>query len=137
MQNFMEWAGCAFGVAGSLALALKVKRSGWGFVLYLVSNGAWLAFGLATGVYGLALQHAAFTATSALGVWRWLLSPWLRMDKLTVYSGSIWTPGGERLAFDFVADASATRDVCDAEAFRAIVAACERGDYAAIGSIKR
>jgi len=36
-----------------------------------------------------------------------------------------------------VADTFATRDERDAEAFRAIVAACGQGDYAAIDSIKK
>lgn len=83
-RAFMEWAGCAFGVAGSLILALNVRGSGWGFVVFLVSNAAWLAFGLAQGVYGLAVQHAAFTATSLVGVWRWMVRPRLELRRAAV-----------------------------------------------------
>ena len=129
LQTFMEWGGCAFGVAGSLMLALKVKRSGWGFVFYLFSNAAWVVFGVATGVYGLVLQHGAFTATSAFGVWRWLVAPWLRQGELAVYRGEIIAPQGERFTFDFVAPTGATSEERDAEAFRALAQAC-RGELA-------
>ncbi|HOE40058.1 MAG TPA: hypothetical protein PLB25_00245 [Rhodoferax sp.] len=46
----LQWAGCATGVAGALLLALNIKRSGWGFVLLLISNGFWTAFGSCTGL---------------------------------------------------------------------------------------
>jgi hypothetical protein len=42
----LQWAGCATGVAGALLLALNTKRSGWCFVLFLISNGFWTAFGI-------------------------------------------------------------------------------------------
>jgi hypothetical protein len=74
-QTLMQWAGGVLGVGGSLALAMNDTRSGWGFVAYLASNAAWLAFGLATGVYALAVQHLAFTVVSGFGVWRWLVRP--------------------------------------------------------------
>jgi hypothetical protein len=36
-----------------------------------------MAFGVATGHWALVAQHAGFWITSALGVWTWLLKPWL------------------------------------------------------------
>lgn len=41
----LQWAGCATGVAGASLLALNTKHSGWGFVLFLISNGFWTALG--------------------------------------------------------------------------------------------
>ena len=69
----LQWAGCATGAAGSLLLALNNKNSGWGFVLFLVSNGFWVAFGIQTGAPGLIATQVIFTATSLLGVYRWML----------------------------------------------------------------
>ena len=68
----LQWAGCATGVAGALLLALNTKHSGWGFVLFLISNSFWTAYGIQTGAPGLVATQVIFTATSLLGIYRWL-----------------------------------------------------------------
>ena len=68
----LQWAGCATGVAGALLLALNNKRSGWGFVLFLISNGFWTVYGLQTHAAALITTQVFFTATSLLGIYRWL-----------------------------------------------------------------
>lgn len=70
----LQWAGCATGVAGALLLALNTKYSGWGFVLFLISNGVWTAFGIQTNAPGLITTQVFFTATSVLGIYRWLVA---------------------------------------------------------------
>ena len=75
LQTSMQWAGCAFGVAGSFVLARNDRHSGWGFVAYLASSAAWLFYGLATDVHALAIQHVVFMGVSGFGVWRWLVRP--------------------------------------------------------------
>jgi len=42
----LQWSGCATGEAGALLLALNNKFSGWGGVLFLISNGFLMAFGI-------------------------------------------------------------------------------------------
>ena len=74
-QTLLQWTGCLLGVAGSIALARNDRYSGWGFVAYLVSNAAWLAYGYASDIPALALQHLVFAAVSTFGVWRWLVLP--------------------------------------------------------------
>lgn len=69
----LQWAGCATGVAGASLLALNTKHSGWGFVLFLISNGFWTAFGIQTNAPGLITTQVIFTATSLLGIYRWLV----------------------------------------------------------------
>ena len=61
-------------VAGALMLALNTKHSGWRFVLFLISNGFWVAFGIQTGAPGLVVTQVSFTATSVLGIYRWLFA---------------------------------------------------------------
>jgi hypothetical protein len=63
----------AFGVTGTLLLALKGKHAGWGFVAFLGSNVAWMVFAAANRHWWLLAQHAVFMATSALGIYTWLL----------------------------------------------------------------
>jgi hypothetical protein len=74
--NVWEWCGCGTGVTGSALLALnRPKSSGLGFVCFLASNGFWSAYALSTGAHGLLAQQSVFTATSLLGVWRWIVVP--------------------------------------------------------------
>lgn len=72
-QTLIQWIGCVLGVAGSLLLAFHNRYSGWGFVAYLVSNGAWLAFGVYQQLPALVVQNLAFSVVSVFGVWRWLV----------------------------------------------------------------
>lgn len=75
----LEVVSACFGLLGALLLALRSRWAGWAFVLWLGSNSGWMAFGVATGHWGLVAQHAGFALTSALGVWTWLLRPvWAR-----------------------------------------------------------
>ena len=73
--NFAQWAGAATGVTGTLLLAVPGAASKWGFVLYLVSNYFWIRFGLATKTPGLIVQNAAYTLSSLIGIWFWILKP--------------------------------------------------------------
>ncbi len=73
--GLLQWAGCATGVLGSMLLAWRSRWSGWGFVVYLLSNAFWIAFGIATRAPGLVVMQGVFTVTSAVGIWRWLLVP--------------------------------------------------------------
>lgn len=67
-----------FGVAGTLLLAIKSRKAGWGFVAYLVSNIAWLADAWIRGHWPLFAQQLAFLASSLVGIWVWLLRPRVR-----------------------------------------------------------
>lgn len=69
----LQWLGCITGVFGALLLALKIKHSGWGFVLFLVSNGFWIAFAIETSANGLLVMQLAFSITSAIGIFNWLV----------------------------------------------------------------
>lgn len=68
-----EWLGCLFGLAGAFVLAMNASYSGWGFVLFLLSNGFMITYGLITKARGIILMQLGFTATSAIGAANWLL----------------------------------------------------------------
>ena len=70
---YLQWVGCALGVTGSLLLALNKPFSGWGFIAFLASNACWIGFALLTNAPGLFYMQVAFTATSLLGVYRWIV----------------------------------------------------------------
>lgn len=75
MNLWIELTAAAFGVIGTVLLALKGPRAGWGFVAYLVSNAGWIAFALIHHHWGLLGQQIAFTASSLLGAYVWLWKP--------------------------------------------------------------
>lgn len=79
----IEWLAAVTAVAGTLLLALKGPRAGWGFALYLVSNAAWITSALHHGAWALLAQQAVFVVISLLGLWTWLVKPKLvKIDEL-------------------------------------------------------
>ena len=70
--NTLEWAGCAFGLLGSLLLALNSAISGYGFIAFLLSNTCWILFAKRIKSKGLLLMQIGFTLTSVFGIYRWL-----------------------------------------------------------------
>jgi len=71
-QKIIEWSGSLMGLVGAFLLALNTQISGWGFVAFLVSNLFWIAFALRQKAWGLLTMQAGFTASSVLGILRWL-----------------------------------------------------------------
>ncbi|WP_245538816.1 hypothetical protein [Thiobacillus denitrificans] len=70
--RIVEWFGSLTGLLGAGLLALNADFSGWGFAAFLVSNFAWIAFGVMSKSWGLVTMQVGFTATSILGMYRWL-----------------------------------------------------------------
>lgn len=75
MLALLEWVGCALGAGGALLLALNCPCSRFGWILFLASNAAWIWYGILTAAPGLVTMQLVFTATSTLGIYRWLLQP--------------------------------------------------------------
>lgn len=69
-----------WGVLGTVLLALRGPRAGWGFVAYLASNAGWIWFAWWHGHWAMLVQQLAFTASSLLGIWLWLVVPWWRQQ---------------------------------------------------------
>lgn len=75
MIELTEWMGCIIGLCGAALLATNSRYSAWGWVLFLLSNAAWIAFGLMTHANGLVVMQIGFTITSLTGIWKWLIVP--------------------------------------------------------------
>ncbi|MEQ1527347.1 MAG: hypothetical protein ABL911_11465 [Gallionella sp.] len=73
MLGAIDWIGCATGLLGAALLSMNNRYSGWGFVFFLVSNFAWMTFGLITHASSMVLMQIGFTGTSLIGVWKWLI----------------------------------------------------------------
>lgn len=79
--GMLEWTGAIGGAAGALLLAFNNRWSGYGCVLFLGSNAAWITYGLMTQTFGLVTMQIICTGTSLLGVWRWLVLPRLSQTR--------------------------------------------------------
>jgi len=82
LQQWLQWLGCGTALSGAALLALNCRASGWGFVLFLISNGFWLAYGWVTNAPGLVVTQLGFTVTSLMGVWKWLILPAMEYHRL-------------------------------------------------------
>lgn len=70
ITQILEWAGSLTGLIGAALLALNMRISRWGWVLFLLSNALFIAFALKSGLNGLLLMQSGFTVTSLLGIYR-------------------------------------------------------------------
>lgn len=91
----LELTAGAFGILGTLILALNGRHAGWGFVAFLASNAGWIVFAVNHNHLGLLTQNIVFTATSALGVWIWLVRPHLHMPEHGPEAGDTHPPPGD------------------------------------------
>ncbi len=79
----IEILAAIFGVLGTVLLALRGPRAGWGFLLYLASNACWLTSSWIQSQWPLFAQQLAFLVSSCLGIWIWIVRPALqRVDRL-------------------------------------------------------
>lgn len=72
-MTILEWAGCVSGVAGAALLATNTRLTPYGWVLFLVSNIFWIGYAVIGDRHGLLVQQCFFTATSLLGIYRWVM----------------------------------------------------------------
>ncbi len=74
-MSLLEIFAAALGLLGCGLLATKGRWAGWGFVAFLASNLAWLAFSYAHGHWAMLAQQVGFTGSSLVGIWCWLVVP--------------------------------------------------------------
>lgn len=74
----IEIISALLGIAGALLLATRHRCAGWAFVIWLISNIGWIAFGASNQHWFFIAQQAVFSITSVLGIWQWLIRPRLQ-----------------------------------------------------------
>jgi nicotinamide riboside transporter PnuC len=76
-----EWIGTTMGILGSVMVASKSRYSPYGWIAFLMSSMSLAKFGFMTGAYGLLTLEAVFICTNVLGLWQWLISPYIEGKK--------------------------------------------------------
>lgn len=61
------------GIVGALMLALNMPWSGYGWLAFLASNVAWIAYAVIAKVRSILIMQAVFTVTSCIGAYRYLI----------------------------------------------------------------
>lgn len=74
LDKSLEIFGSVTGLLGAALLSLNNEYSGFGFVLFLFSNFAWMGFGYIKGYTWLVIMQVGFTLTSLAGIYNWLIT---------------------------------------------------------------
>ena len=83
--HIIEVIGAGFGLLGAALLAWNGAYAHVGWLAFLVSNAAWLAWSWFMGAPWLFAQTVGFTCTSLLGIWRWIVAPVRASQKETLH----------------------------------------------------
>ena len=86
MLFVLEWTGAIMGFIGAALLASNTRVSPYGWILFLMSNVVWIAYGGIQSAWGLVAMQVGFTFTSLLGIWRWL-APDARLSRRYLPTG--------------------------------------------------
>ena len=70
--DVIEWLGSALAISAALILALNIEISGWGFIIYAVSNFAWIYAAISRGNRPLLWMNGVFLLINIIGISRWL-----------------------------------------------------------------
>jgi hypothetical protein len=71
----LEALAAVLGLAGATLLAIGTRWFAIGWLAFLASNFAGVAFAAGAGLHWLLAQQIGFTCTSLLGVWTWIVRP--------------------------------------------------------------
>ncbi len=92
--EMLAWVGSISGAAGAIVLAPRKRYSGWGWVLFLLSNFFWIATAMGRSDLPQLFMQGVLTVTSLVGVWQYLIAPMrtkARLKRWTELSPSLAT----------------------------------------------
>lgn len=70
----LGWCGSDLGLVGAYTLALRFRVSRDGWLAFLGANAVYIAMASSLGVPGLLVQQIGFAGSSAIGIYRYLIS---------------------------------------------------------------
>lgn len=75
--HILEWAGTVAGVFGAALVASNTKYSAYGWISFLISSTCIAGYAFLSQAHGLLVLECTFILTNLLGLWRWLLKPYI------------------------------------------------------------
>lgn len=76
--TFFEWMGTGAGILGAAMISSKTRFSPYGWIAFIISSTNLSVFALMTQAYGLFTLELVFIVTNVVGLWRWLISPYIQ-----------------------------------------------------------
>ena len=64
----IEWIATAFSICGNV---FNIKKSVWGFVLWIVGNSIWMWIGYTKHMWGMLTLFTIYNAMSFWGIYEW------------------------------------------------------------------
>lgn len=77
LVHILEWTGTVAGVFGAALVASNTKYSAFGWISFLISSTCIAGYAFLSQAHGLLVLECTFILTNLLGLWRWLLSPYI------------------------------------------------------------
>lgn len=79
--TFFEWLGTAAGILGAGMISSKTRFSPYGWIAFIISSSSLAVYAWMSDAYGLLTLESVFLLTNLVGLWRWLLSPYIERMK--------------------------------------------------------
>jgi len=76
----LDWAdvlGAGFGVIGATLIASNIGMEGLAFIVFIVSVLCFIYVGCVKDLQGVTWMNVIFLFINLLGMWRWIIQPWL------------------------------------------------------------
>lgn len=70
--SYLKWGSAAFGILGSLIIALNIPISGWAFVIFMMSSMGWMAAAAIMKERSIFAESAVYTVINLIGIYRWM-----------------------------------------------------------------
>ena len=64
----IDWIATAFSILGNV---FNIKKSAWGFVLWIVGSTIWVVIGYQRHMYGMMSLFIVYDVMSIYGIWEW------------------------------------------------------------------
>lgn len=72
LLSYIKWGSAAFGIIGSLIIALNIPVSGWAFLIFMLSSLGWMAAAAVMKERSIFTESAVYTVINLIGIYRWL-----------------------------------------------------------------
>lgn len=79
--TFFEWVGTGAGILGAAMISSKTRLSPFGWIAFILSSSNLAVYAWMSGAFGLLTLEVVFLMTNLVGLWRWLLSPYIEKIK--------------------------------------------------------
>jgi nicotinamide riboside transporter PnuC len=75
--EMLEWIGSSVTLLGALIMSIKIGLEPFGYVFFLIGSLIFCYVFHRVGMRSVLILNIVFSVINIIGVWRWLIVPWL------------------------------------------------------------